>query len=130
MWYDRRYEKTHFYPTTDRRRTATHPERIAFVRCFCVTSLPDLDGFCPWATSSHDRAPAGLRRPDRAQCDPWFQCPGPCGAARRFFAPTSATHCLLGRRSPAVERAVAPQPARLRQKPQHLDLGTGCPCEF
>src|SRR5437773_137420 len=127
MWYTRGYENTHFYPTPDRRRTATHPERIAFVRCFCITSLPDFDGFCSRGTGPSDCTPAGLRRPDCAQRAPRFQYPRPRRAARRVFAPPSAAHHLLGRRNPAVERVVAPQPARFRQRLQHLDLGTGCP---
>ncbi len=51
MWSTPKYEKLHFYPTIDRRRTATHPERIAFIRCFCITSLPDFDGICSRGTS-------------------------------------------------------------------------------
>src|SRR5207253_6030519 len=107
MWYTRGYENTHFYPTPDRRRTATHPERIAFVRCFCITSLPDFDGFCSRGTSPSDCTPAGLRRPDCAQRAPRFQYPRPRRAARRVFAPPSTAHHVLGRRNPAVERVVA-----------------------
>jgi transposase len=42
MWYTTRHENTHFYPTAKRRRTAPDPGGIAFVRCLCVATLPDL----------------------------------------------------------------------------------------
>ena len=51
MWYTPRYETTYLYPTSNRGRTAPDPGGIAFVRCLCVTSLPDLTGFRAGRTS-------------------------------------------------------------------------------
>src|SRR5438876_54699 len=130
MWYTRGYENTHLCSTIYQRRTAANPGGIAFVRCLRVASLPDPVGLCSWATSPRDSVPAGLRRPNCAQRDPWLQCGGACRPAPRFFAPPSAAHHLLGRRSPAFERPAASQPPRFRQGPQHLDLGTGRPGQF
>src|SRR5579884_2774768 len=94
MWYTRRHETTHFYPTFKRGRTAPDPGRIAFLRCLCVTSLPDSAGFGSWGTRPQHRSPVGLRRPDGTQCDPWLQCDRTEGLARRLLTPPSLTNGL------------------------------------
>jgi hypothetical protein len=104
MWYNIRHENTHFYPTFDRGRTAPGPGRTAFVRCLCDAPLPDLASIGARGTSPGDRSPAGMRRPDRAQCDPRVQRHGPDGAARRLLASPSAPHQLLGRGAGAPQR--------------------------
>src|SRR5260370_25473453 len=115
MWYTRRYEKTHFYPTFDRGRTAPNPGGTAFIRCLCDAPLPDLESLGARGTGPGDCAPTGLRRPDRAQCDPRVQCDGADGAARRLLAPPSAAYQLLGGRVDTPQRPVASQSARLWQ---------------
>ena len=130
MWYTSRYEKTHFYRTFDRGRTAPDPGRTAFVRCLCDASLPDLESIGTRGTSPSDCAPTGLRRPDRAKCDPRVQCDRADGAARRLLAPTSAAHQLLGGRAGAPERRTASQSTRLRQRTRCMDPGVGSPGQF
>src|SRR5260370_15733087 len=102
MWYTTRYETTYLYPTIHRGRTAPDPGGIAFVRCLCVASLPNLTGFGAERTRPRDRTPAWLRRPDRAQRDPRLQCGGACGLAPKFFSPPSARHALPGTPSHAT----------------------------
>src|SRR6266571_2581891 len=87
MWYNTRYENTHFYPTFHPGRTAPNPSGTAFVRCLCDASLPDLESIGARGTSPGDCSAAGLRRPNRAQRDPRVQCHRPGGAARRVLAP-------------------------------------------
>src|SRR6266704_4191336 len=98
MWYNSKHENTHFYPTFDRGRTAPNPDGTAFVRCLCDASLPDLASIGTRGTSPSDCASTGLRRPNRAQCDPRVQCGGADGAAGRLLAPPSAAHQFLGGR--------------------------------
>ncbi len=129
MWYNRRYENTHFYSTIHRGRTT--PSQVglrssdAFVLRRCQILLASARGerLC-------DRPPTGLRRPDRAQRDPRLQCGGAGRPARRVFAPPSLAHGLLARRSRAVERPAASQPPRFRPGSQHLDLRTGGPSQL
>ena len=104
MWYNTRHENTHFCPTFNRGRTAPSPGRTAFVRCLCDAPLPDLESIGTRGTSPSDCAPTGLRRPNRAQCDPRVQRGGALGAARRILAPPSAAHQLLGGGAGAPER--------------------------
>src|SRR5260370_26791454 len=130
MWYNTRYENTHFYPTFHRRRTAPDPGRIAFVRCFCVTSLPGLTGLSPRRTSFRDRPPAWVRRPDGSQRDPRLQCRRPRRLAGTAVAPASLAHHLFRGGSRTPQRPATPQPARFWQRAQHLDLGTGRPGQF
>src|SRR5260370_10510684 len=101
MWYTPRYETTYLYPTSNRGRTAPDPGGITFIRCLRVAPLPNLTGFGAERTRPRDRAPIGLRRPDRAQRDPRLQCGGACGVApKRFPSPTAAPG-LSRNRSPA-----------------------------
>src|SRR6266566_5324295 len=130
MWYTRRHENTHFYPTVDRGRAAPNPGGTAFVRCLCDASLPDLASLGARGTSPGDCAPVGLRRPDRAQCDPRVQYHGTLGAARRLLAPPSAPQQLLGGRAGAPQRPVAPQSPRLWQRARAVDFGVGSPGQF
>ncbi len=44
-----------------------------------------------------------------------------------IFASPSTAHLVHGRRTGTLARSVAPQPARIRQRPWHLDPGTGRP---
>src|SRR6266849_6127311 len=118
MWYTSRHETTHLYSTIHRRRTAAGPGRITFVRCLRVAPLPNLTGFCSWGTSTADRAPTGLRRPDRAQCDQGLQCGRAGRLAGGVFASPSAAHGLHRRRSRAPQGSAGSQ---------HLDAGTGRP---
>ena len=126
MWYNRRYEKTHFYPTFDRRRTAPDPGRTAFVRCLCDASLPDLASIGAWGTSPSDSPPAGLRRPDRAQCDPRFNATGLAVLQRRLFAPPSAANQLLGGWAGRLKDLLHRSP-RDFGKERGVDLGVGSP---
>src|SRR6266700_3735548 len=130
MWYTSRHENTHFYPTVDRGRAAPNPGGTAFVRCLCDASLPDLASLGARGTSPGDCAPVGLRRPDRAQCDPRVQYHGTLGAARRLLAPPSAPQQLLGGRAGAPQRPVAPQSPRLWQRARAVDFGVGSPGQF
>src|SRR6266702_3659761 len=111
MWYNTRYENTHFYPTFHPGRTAPNPSGTAFVRCLCDASLPDLESIGARGTSPGDCSAAGLRRPNRAQCDPRVQCHGTLGAARRVLAPPSTAHQLLRGRTGAPQRPPASQSA-------------------
>src|SRR6266568_6805478 len=127
MWYNTRHENTHFYPIVDQGRTAADPGGTAFVRCLCDAPLSDLASLGARGTSPGDCPPVGLRRPDRAQCDPRIQCHGALGAARRLLAPPSAAYQLLAGRAGAPQRAAASQSARLWQRPRALDPGVGSP---
>src|SRR5260370_38954613 len=109
MWYNSRDENTHFYPTVDRGRTAADPGGTAFIGCLCDAPLSDLASLGARGTSPGDCPPVGLRRPDRAQCDPRIQCHGSDGAARRLLAPPSAAYQLLAGRAGAPQRAAALQ---------------------
>src|SRR6266480_5116646 len=130
MWYNRGYEKTHFYPTTDGRRTATHPERIAFFRCLCFATLPYCAGISPRGTSPSDSPLAWLRRPDGSQCDQRLQWCRTLGAARRLFtSPPPAEH-VYRRRMPALTGSLASQSARLWPRSRPVDLGVGSPGQF
>src|SRR5947209_6506526 len=110
MWYTRGHENTSLYPTTYPRRTAPDPGGIAFVRCLCVASLPDLTGLCPWGTSPDHSPPAWVRRPDPAQRDPRLQCLWAGCPAGRVVASLLAANDLFRRRSRAPQRPLAPQP--------------------
>ena len=104
MWYNTKYENTHFYPTVDRKRTTPDSSRIAFVRCVCVASLPDITGLSPRRTSSCDRPSAWVRRPDGAQRDPRLQCFWTGRLAARVVAPASLTNELHGPRGRTPQR--------------------------
>jgi hypothetical protein len=126
MWYNRGHENSYLYSSVNRKRTAPDPGGITFIGSLSVAPLPDFDGFCSRGTSSHDRTPAGLRRPDRAQRHPRLQCRRSRCAARRLFASPSLAHHVLGRRTPAAERSAASLSPRFWPRTQHLDLRTGC----
>src|SRR5512135_254951 len=130
MWYNKGYEKTHFYPTAYPRRTATHPERIAFVRCFCLAPLPDLAGPFSRRTGPCHIPPAWLRRPEGPQCHQRLQCDRGGRAARRLLTPPPPTNHVYRRRMPAITRALASQSTRLWQRSWRVDLGTGGPGQF
>src|SRR6266849_3644206 len=130
MWYNTKYENTHFYPTVDPRRTRPDSSRIAFVRCVCVASLPDITGLSPRRTNSCDRPSAWVRRPDGAQRDPRLQCRRPRRLAGRVVAPASLAHDLFRGGSRTPQRPAAPKPARFWQRAQDLDPGTGRPGQF
>src|SRR5579885_248207 len=127
MWYTRRHENTHFYPSTQRGRTAADTGRIAFVRCFCLASVPDSVGFGTRGTRPRYRPCVGLRRPNRAQRAPRLQCTRPGRLAGSILAPASLTNGLHRRKGRTPQRAVASQPTRVRPRAQHLDVGTGGP---
>src|SRR6266536_881641 len=130
MWYKRGHENPHFYPTIHPGRTAPDPGRIALVRCLHLAPLPDLAGFCPWGTRPKDCPPTRLRRPDRSQCDPWFQCWRSERAGRRLLTPPSTADHLLGRSSPATTGNLASSSAGVWQRERPVDLGTGRPGQF
>src|SRR5713101_1256594 len=104
MWYNTRYENTHLYPPFDPGRTAPNPGGTAFVRCLCDAPLPDFESIGARGTSPGNCEPSGLRRPDRAQCDPRVQRYGSDSAARRLLASPSAPYQLLGGRVAAPQR--------------------------
>src|SRR5579884_3922088 len=122
MWYNTGYENPHFYPSIKRRRTAPNSGGTAFVGCLRLAPLPNLTGIVAKATSPRDCPPAGLRRPDGAQRDPWLQYFGAGCLAARLLTPPSAAHQLHGRESRAAQRSLASQPTRLWLPAQHLDL--------
>src|SRR6266516_377420 len=130
MWYKRGHENPHFSPTIHPGRTAPDPGRIALVRCLHLAPLPDLAGFCPWGTRPKDCPPTRLRRPDRSQCDPWFQCWRSERAGRRLLTPPSTANHLLGRSSPATTGNLASSSAGVWQRERPVDLGTGRPGQF
>ncbi len=127
MCYNSNHENTHFYSTFDRGRTAPNPGGTAFVRCLCDAPLPDLESIGARGTSPGDCVPAGLRRPNRAQCDPRVQHDRALGAARRLLAPPSAAHQLLGGGAGAPQRPAASQSTQLWQRARKVDPGLGSP---
>src|SRR5258708_21630838 len=127
MWYTTRHETTHFYSTMHRRRTTADSGGITLGRFLRVAPLPDPAGLCSWRTSPGDRAPTGLRRPDRAQCDQRVKRQRTGCRQRGLIASPSAAHDLHGRRSRAPQRSAASQPTRFWPGSQHLDPGIGRP---
>src|ERR1700716_2071578 len=96
MWYNIRYENTHFYPTYHPGRTAPDPGGTAFVRCLCDAPLPDLESVGARGTSPGDCSPVGMRQPNVPQHNPRVQCHGSGRAPRRLLVAPSAPHQLLG----------------------------------
>src|SRR5258708_9455201 len=96
----------------------------------CDAPVPDLESIGAWGTSPGNCSPAGLRRPDRAQCDPRVQRYGSDGAARRLLASPSAPYQLLGGRVAAPQRPPASQSTRLWERARAVDLGVGGPSQF
>src|ERR1700730_17984831 len=107
MWYNRGHENTHFYPTTDRGRTTAAPQRIAFVRCLCLATLPDFAGIGSRGTSPGDSQTAGLRRPDGAQCDQRLHDDRVGRAARRLVTSPPPAHHLHRRSMPTITGPLA-----------------------
>src|SRR5438067_2533362 len=121
MWYNTKYENTHFYPSFHRRRTTPDPEGTAFVRCFYHAPLPDFEGISAWGTSPSYRSPTGMRRSNRTQCDPRIQRGWLGGAARGLLAPPPSAHQLLRGRAGALARPAAPQSERFWQSAWSVD---------
>lgn len=130
MWYNKGHESTHFYSTTDSRRTQADAGGLAFVGRLRVATLPNPAGFCPRGARFDDRQTPGLRRPDRSQCNQRLQCNRTRRAQRGVFASPSTPHDLLPRSGQAVESTLAPQPPRLWPRPWSVDVGTGGQDQF
>ena len=76
MWYPGGHESTHLYSPAHRRRTAPDQSGLALLGCLCLAPLPDPAGQRARRARSGHCPPAGLRRPDGAQCDQGFNAQG------------------------------------------------------
>jgi hypothetical protein len=122
MWYLMGYEKTDLCASHHGCRTARPPGGRTVGRCLRLTSLPDPARQCAEAACPRDCHPAGLRRSDRAQCDPYVQrvWPGHL-AAWVLWTPSHPARRLRLQPARAAAHLAPPESTDLWQAHQPLD---------
>ncbi len=131
MWYNRGHENTHFYPTIYRGRTAPDPGRIAFVRCFCLATLPDLDWLLP-VGNEFQILPCKLGCDDQTVRNVihGFNAAGLSCLEEGSSRPHRLRTTFSEEGPSCQQRPAASQSRRVWQRAQHLDLGIGRPGQF
>ena len=127
MWYARGHATSHFCASAHGRRAAGSWQRACAPPMPLSSAAARSCSPAPAASAPPHRRAPGLRRPDRARCAPRLQRARAGGAAARAPRAPTPTACrpsmpAAGR---AAARALAPQPARLRQADEPVDAGSG-----